>query len=71
MKKILKTIWDVITIFKVENIVTYAPARKRKKIYTFISTIVEVYIFACNYADKTLDPVDYWHKIQYYQGTER
>ena len=33
--------------------------------------IVKAYIFACNYADKIPDPVEYWHKIEYYQETER
>ena len=41
------------------------------QIYTLISTIVKAYIFVCKYADKTPDPVESWHKIEYYQETER
>ena len=39
--------------------------------YTSISTIVKAYIFACKYADNTPDPVECWHKIEYYQEIER
>ena len=42
---------------------------KGNQIYALISTIVKLYIFACKHADKTLDPVECWHKIEYYQGT--
>ena len=44
---------------------------KENQIYTLISTIVKAYICACKYTDKTLNLVECWHKIEYYQETER
>ena len=76
VQKLWKTIWDLVSIFTVENIDTemcniiLCTCNKENQIYTLISTIVKAYIFAYKYADKMPDPVECWHKIEYYQETE-
>ena len=77
VQKLQKTIWDLVSIFTAEiidtemcNIILYN-YNKENQIYTLISTIVKAYIFAWNYADNIPDPVECWHKIEYYQETER
>ena len=77
VQNLLKTIWDLVSIFTTENIDTemfniiLCTYNKETQIYTLISTIVKAYIFACKYADKIPEPVECWHKIEYYLETER
>ena len=72
-----KIIWDLFSIFTVENIDTemcdiiLCTYNKENQIYTLILTTVKAYIFAWKYADKMPDPVECWHKIEYYQESER
>ena len=77
VQKLQKTIWDLVSIFTVENIDTemcniiLCTYNKENKIYTLISTIVKANIFACKYVDKICDPVECWNKIEHYQETDR
>ena len=65
VQKLWKTIWDLVSIFIAEYIDTkmfniiLCTYNKENQIYTLISTILKVYIFACKYADKIPDPVEY------------
>ena len=74
VQKLWKTILDLVSIFTEENIDTemcnIIICTYNKKIYTLIPIIVKVYIFACKYVDKMPDPVECWHKIEYYQETK-
>ena len=77
VQKLWKTIWDLVSILTAENIDTkmcniiLCTHNKENQIYTSILIIVKAYIFAFKYADKIPDPVDYWHKFEYCQETER
>ena len=70
VQKLWKTIWDLISIFIVENIDTemcnvILCTHKKPNLHLNFHNL-KSYIFACKYADKILDPVECWHKIEYY-----
>ena len=77
VQKLWKTTWDLVFIFTAENIdkkmcnIILCTYNKENQIYTLIYPIVKAYISACKYADKIHDLVECWHKIEYYQETER
>ena len=79
VQKVWKTIWNLFSIFTAEIIDTkmcniifiLCTYNKQKPNLHCNFHNCNAYIFACKYADKIPDPVECWHKIEYYQETER
>ena len=43
---------------------------KENQIFTIISTIVKSQLFASKYVGNIPDPIECWHRILYYKGTD-